>query len=138
METLYTAIAHATGGENAGHVRSEDDRIDFDTRQALEGDGEGSSTNPQQLFAAGYAASFLSALHGAGAEFKTDTSEAAVSATVELSRSGEGYTHGIELVIYLPKVAAEQREQVVERAFHICPYSNSIRGNIEVTRTLVD
>ncbi len=66
MEPIYTAIAHASGGGRDGHVRSEDDRIDFDTRPPKEMGGSGEGTNPEQLFAAGYSACFLGATHLVG------------------------------------------------------------------------
>src|SRR3954471_23066563 len=80
MDIAYTAIAHATGGGRDGHVRSEDDLLDFDTRPPKELGGSGEGTNPEQLFAAGFAACFLSALHAVGRSEKANTTDAAVSA----------------------------------------------------------
>ena len=73
MESLYTAIAHASGGGRDGHVRSEDDRLDLDTRPPKEMGGTGEGTNPEQLFAAGYSACFLSALHVVGKRLGSGT-----------------------------------------------------------------
>jgi osmotically inducible protein OsmC len=139
METIYTAIAHASGGGRDGHVRSEDDLLDLDTRPPKELGGSGEGTNPEQLFAAGYAACFLSAIHAVGRTLKISTTDAAVSASVNLGSNGEGgFGLSVELDVYIPAVSAEQRQEVVEAAHQVCPYSNATRGNIEVTLTLVD
>ena len=139
MEALYTAIAHATGGGRNGHVLSEDNRIDMDVRTPKEMGGSGEGTNPEQLFAAGYSACFLNALLGVGRRMKLDTSDAAVSASISLGKVSE-YAFGLsgELVIYLPNVPVERRQEVVDLAHQACPYSNATRGNMDVTLTLVD
>jgi osmotically inducible protein OsmC len=139
MEALYTAIAHATGGGRNGHVLSEDNRIDMDVRTPKEMGGSGEGTNPEQLFAAGYSACFLNALLGVGRRMKLDTTDAAVSASISLGKVSE-YAFGLsgELVIYLPNVPVESRQEVVDLAHQACPYSNATRGNMDVTLTLVD
>jgi osmotically inducible protein OsmC len=139
METLYTAIAHASGGGRDGHVISEDNRIDLDTRVPKEMGGTGEGTNPEQLFAAGYAACFLSAIHGVGRAMKLDTTDAGVSSSVSIGKISEtGFGLAVELDVYLPNVAAEQRQQVIDAAHAVCPYSNATRGNVEVTLTVVE
>jgi len=139
MEIAYTAIAHATGGGRDGHVRSEDDLIDFDTRPPKEMGGTGEGTNPEQLFAAGYAACFLSAMHLVGKKLGVDTTDAGVSASVGIGSNGEGgFGLAVELHIYAPAVPAERRQELADAAHSVCPYSNATRGNIEVTLTLVD
>ena len=139
MEPIYTAIAHASGGGRDGHVRSEDDRLDFETRPPKEMGGSGEGINPEQLFAAGYAACFLSAVHGVGRGLKVDTTGAAVSASVAIgSIVNGGYGLAVELDIYAPNVPADRRQELADGAHQICPYSNATRGNIEVTLTLVD
>jgi Ohr subfamily peroxiredoxin len=139
METLYTAIAHASGGGRDGHVLSEDNRIDMDTRPPKEMGGSGEGTNPEQLFAAAYAACFLSAMHGVGKRMGVDTKEAQVSASVGIGRvSDVAYGIAVELDVYAPNVPVEQRQQLVDAAHQVCPYSNATRGNVEVTLTLVD
>ena len=139
MEIQYTAIAHATGGGRDGHVRSEDDRLDFDTRPPKELGGSGEGTNPEQLFAAGYSACFLSAIHAVGKRLGIDTADSQVSASVGIGPNGEGgYGLAVELDIYAPNVPAERRQELVDAAHQVCPYSNATRGNIEVTLTLVD
>ena len=138
MDTIYTAIAHASGGGRDGHVLSEDNRIDMDTRPPKEMGGTGEGTNPEQLFASGYAACFLSAIHGAGRYLKLDTKDSGVSASVSIGKvSEQAYGLGVELDIYLPNVPADRRQDVADLAHANCPYSNATRGNIEVRLTLV-
>ncbi|MFB2580321.1 organic hydroperoxide resistance protein [Herbiconiux sp. P15] len=139
MEAIYTAIAHASGGGRDGHVRSEDDRLDLDTRPPKEMGGSGDGTNPEQLFAAGYSACFLGAVHAAGRELKLDTTDAAVSASVAIGSNGEGgFGLAVELDVYVPNVSPEEAKQVADKAHTICPYSNATRGNIEVKVSIVE
>ncbi|MCS5736002.1 organic hydroperoxide resistance protein [Herbiconiux daphne] len=139
MESLYTAIAHASGGGRDGHVRSEDDRLDFDTRPPKEMGGSGEGTNPEQLFAAGYSACFLSALHAAGRQLSLDTTDAAVSASVSIGKTDEGgFGLAVELDVYVPNVTPDEAQQLADRAHELCPYSNATRGNIDVALTIVE
>ncbi|MDO4045414.1 organic hydroperoxide resistance protein [Clavibacter michiganensis] len=139
MESIYTAIAHASGGGRDGHVRSEDDRIDFDTRPPKEMGGSGEGTNPEQLFAAGYSACFLGATHLVGKNAGVDTKDAGVSASVSIGDNGQGgFGLAVELDVYLPNVAPERRQEIADAAHQVCPYSNATRGNIDVKVTIVD
>ncbi|WP_223692617.1 organic hydroperoxide resistance protein [Leifsonia poae] len=139
MDIAYTAIAHASGGGRDGHVRSEDDLLDLDTRPPKEMGGSGEGTNPEQLFAAGYAACFLSAVHAVGRREKLDTTDAAVSASVGIGPNGEGgFALAVELDVYIPRLGREQAEQLAEAAHLVCPYSNATRGNVPVQLTIVD
>jgi Ohr subfamily peroxiredoxin len=139
MDIAYTAIAHATGGGRDGHVRSEDDRLDLDTRPPRELGGSGDGTNPEQLFAAGFAACFLSAIHAVGRAEKLDTTDAAVSASVGIGPDGDGgFALAVELDVYIPRVGREQADDLVEKAHRVCPYSNATRGNIPVKLTVVE
>ena len=139
MEIAYTAIAHATGGGRDGHVRSEYDLLDLDTRPPKEMGGNGEGTNPEQLFAAGYAACFLSAMHLVGRQLGVDTTDAGVSASVGIGPNGEGgFGLAVELHVYTPQVPVERRQELADAAHTVCPYSNATRGNIEVTLTQVD
>jgi Ohr subfamily peroxiredoxin len=139
LDIVYTAAAHATGGGRDGHVRTEDDRVDLDTRPPREMGGSGEGTNPEQLFAAGYAACFLGALHAAGRELDVDTTGAEVSAEVGIGGDGQGgFGLAVELDVYAPAAQPEQRHRLVERAHEICPYSNATRGNITVALSIVD
>jgi osmotically inducible protein OsmC len=140
LDIAYTAIAHATGGGRDGHVRSEDDRIDMDTRPPKELGGSGDGTNPEQLFAAGYAACFLSALHGCAKQMGLDSTDASVSASVGIGKQsdGPGFGLAVELDVFTPNVAPESRQALADAAHSVCPYSNATRGNVEVTVALVD
>ena len=139
MDIAYTAIAHATGGGRDGHVRSDNDRIDMETRPPKELGGSGEGTNPEELFAAAYAACFLSAMHGVGKRLGLDTKDAQVSASVGIGSNGEGgFGIAVELDIYTPNVAPDRRQELADAAHHVCPYSNATRGNVDVTLTLVD
>jgi len=139
LEIAYTAIAHATGGGRDGHIVSEDGRLDLDTRPPKELGGSGEGTNPEQLFAAGYAACFLSALHGSAKALGVDTTDAAVSASVGIGPNGDGgYGLAVELDVYMPNVPVDRRGEASDAAHAVCPYSNATRGNVEVTITIVD
>ncbi|RFA17974.1 organic hydroperoxide resistance protein [Subtercola boreus] len=139
MEAIYTAIAHASGGGRDGHVRSEDDRLDLDTRPPTEMGGTGDGTNPEQLFAAGYSACFLSALHVVGKRLGVDTTDAEVSASVSIGSNGEGgFGLAVELDVYIPKASREQAQEAADAAHTVCPYSNATRGNIDVTISVVE
>jgi osmotically inducible protein OsmC len=139
MEALYTAIAHASGNGRNGHVLSEDNRIDMDVRTPIEMGGTGEGTNPEQLFASGYAACFLSAVLGVARRLRLDAADAAVSASVSIGKVSEfGFGLSAELDVYLPNVPADQRQQVVDLAHENCPYSNATRGNMDVTLAIVD
>lgn len=140
MEALYTAIAHASGGGRDGHVRSEDDRLDFDTRPPVELGGSGEGTNPEQLFAAGYSACFLGAIHAAGRILKLDTTDAAVSASVTLGKGADdGFELAVELDIYVPNVSSDEARTLANTAHDdICPYSKATRNNVPVTLNIVE
>jgi Ohr subfamily peroxiredoxin len=139
MQTLYTAIAHATGDGRNGEVYTDDDQLRTDVRIPTELGGPGGATNPEQLFAAGYAACFHSALKLVGRQEHLDMDGTEVSASVglgQLDNGGFGLTK-IELDVYAPNVARDAAEAVVAKAHTVCPYSNATRGNVEVTLTVV-
>jgi len=139
MDILYTAIAHATGGGRDGHIRSEDDRLDLDTRPPKEMGGSGDGTNPEQLFAAGYAACFLSAIHGTARGLGLDSKDAQVSASVGIGKTSDtAFGLAVELDVFLPNVPDERRQELVDAAHRVCPYSNATRGNVEVKLVVVD
>jgi Ohr subfamily peroxiredoxin len=135
---LFTTSATAHGGRT-GHITTEDNRLEVDlsTPKAVGGAG-GEGTNPEQLFAAGYAACFQSALGVAGRQAKIDTSESIVTGNVSLLRNGAGgFKLGVELVVAVPGVDYSTVQELVEKAHEVCPYSNATRGNIDVTLTVV-
>ncbi len=130
---LYTARATATGGR-AGHVVSEDGLLDMDLRPPREMGGPGGATNPEQLFAAGYAACFQSALGVVGRRAQVDTSNSLVEADVSIGPvGGGGYGLAVALRVTIPGAGPAQARALAEAAHQVCPYSNATRGNIEVT-----
>jgi len=131
MSALYTAAATANGRE--GRAVSSDGQLDLTLAfpPALGGDGKG--TNPEQLFAAGYAACFASALGAVGRQSKVDTGEISVTAEVSLNKEGEGFALSVVLRVELPdELQNESGRKLVEAAHQVCPYSNATRGNIPV------
>jgi len=128
----YTAVATATGGR-AGHARSDDGTLDVDLRVPQEMGGPGGGTNPEQLFAAGYAACFQGALAVAGRRRKVDTSGSLVSCRVSIGPVGKAFGLAVELDVEVPGVDAATCEQLAAEAHEVCPYSNATRGNIAVT-----
>jgi lipoyl-dependent peroxiredoxin len=132
VKALYTAQATVTGGR-AGHARSSDGILDVDLRVPEAMGGPGGGTNPEQLFAAGYAACFQSALGTVGRRQKVDTSDSTVTARVSLGPIGGGaYGLAVTLEVVIPQVNAERAGELVAAAHEVCPYSNATRGNIEV------
>ncbi|MFD7693654.1 organic hydroperoxide resistance protein [Streptomyces sp. NPDC059374] len=132
MDALYTAVATATHGRD-GRAVSNDGRIDVKLAPPVELGGNGEGTNPEQLFAAGYAACFGSALGLVGRQAKVDVSEAAVTAEVGIGKQGEGFGLKVTLRVELPDTLDETTgRKLVEQAHQVCPYSNATRGNIDV------
>ncbi|MFD0199694.1 MULTISPECIES: organic hydroperoxide resistance protein [Saccharothrix] len=137
MQVLYTAQAIAVGDGRNGEVRSSDGVIDeqLSTPKELGGPG-GDKTNPEQLFAAGYAACFHSALKVAARQAKVQVGETSVTAKVDLGPDGNGgFQLAVELATHIPGAEQAVAEQLVAAAHRICPYSNATRGNIEVALT---
>jgi Ohr subfamily peroxiredoxin len=135
--TLYTARAHVEGGRAAGHGHTSDGALDVDLRVPSEMGGTGGGTNPEQLFAVGYAACFEGALGVAGRRAKLETDDAAIDSEVSLSPDGKGgFLLSVKLDVSLPGVDDTQAAVDVVRAAHqVCPYSNATRGNIDVELT---
>jgi Ohr subfamily peroxiredoxin len=134
IEVVYSTESTATGGGRDGHVKSNDGRIDLDTRppKAMGGSGEG--TNPEQLFAAGYAACFLGALRLVSGKAKVKL-EDATSVSVEIgfgkdSEGGFGLTG--KIVGYLPGLDQSVADDLMHQAHGVCPYSKATRGNVDV------
>jgi osmotically inducible protein OsmC len=134
---LYTAKAHVTGGRAQGHGRTSDGALDVDLRLPPEMGGQGGGTNPEQLFAVGYAACFEGALGVVARRAKVETGDAAIESEVSLSPDGHGgFFLSVGLDVTLPSVAdAAAAAELVRAAHQVCPYSNATRGNIEVTLT---
>ena len=137
MQVLYTASARAPGDGRAGHVRTSDGTVELDLAVPKEMGGAGGAANPEQLFAAGYAACFHSALRVVARQAKADVSGSVVEAEVGIGPNGSGgYGLAVTLVVDLPAVERAAAEQLVDAAHQVCPYSNATRGNVEVTRTV--
>jgi lipoyl-dependent peroxiredoxin len=133
IKPLYTARATATGGR-AGHAVSDDGVLDLDLKPPTEMGGPGGATNPEQLFAVGYAACFQSALGVVGRRQHVDTSASTVEADVTIGTiPGGGYGLAVALRISISGTDAETTRALAEAAHQVCPYSNATRGNIDVT-----
>ena len=133
MSNLYTAEATATGGRS-GHTRSTDGRLDLGLSVPAEigGDG-GPGTNPEQLFAAGYAACFQGALGVVARRQKIELSEdSTITARVGLQKSGLAFALDVELEGRFPGLTREQGEALMHAAHEVCPYSVATRGNVDV------
>ena len=136
-KTLYTAAAHVTGGRAEGHGRTSDGELDVQLRLPKELGGQGDGTNPEELFAVGYAACFEGALGVVGRRAKTETGDVEIDSKVSLSpNSSGGFELSVELDVRLPSVGEQQQAiELVRAAHHVCPYSNATRGNISVVLT---
>jgi lipoyl-dependent peroxiredoxin len=133
-KTLYTAAAHVTGGRDAGHGRSSDGALEVDLRLPVEMGGQGDGTNPEELFAVGYAACFEGALGTVARRAREEVGEVAIDSKVSLVATDErGFTVAVELDVILPAVSdPEKAVELVRAAHRVCPYSNATRGNIDV------
>ncbi|MBV9607552.1 MAG: organic hydroperoxide resistance protein [Solirubrobacterales bacterium] len=132
-KVVYTAEATVTGGREQGHGKTTDGELDVQLRPPNEGGG----TNPEQLFAVGYAACFEGALGVAARRAKAEVGDASIDSKVSLiTTEDRGFNVAVQLDVSLPQVKdAEEAKQIVAAAHEICPYSNATRGNVEVTLT---
>ncbi len=132
-KVVYTAEATVTGGREKGHGKTSDGALDVQLRPPTEGGG----TNPEQLFAVGYAACFEGALGVAARRARAEVGDASIESKVSLiTTEDRGFNVAVELDVTLPQVQdAEEAKQIVAAAHEICPYSNATRGNVEVTLT---
>jgi Ohr subfamily peroxiredoxin len=136
VKTLYTAVATATDGGRNGRTRTDDGKLDLalSMPESMGGPG-GDGTNPEQLFAAGYAGCFANAMRSsARRDGHEDVVEGAtVTARVDIGAIGGGrFGLAVELDVDVPRLAQPDAEQLVAKAHERCPYSNAIRGNIPV------
>ncbi|NDZ93170.1 organic hydroperoxide resistance protein [Streptomyces sp. SID6673] len=139
MKAIYTAEALATGDGRNGHARTSDGKLDVDLDMPKELGGSGVGTNPEQLFAAGYAACFHSALRLVAGQAGADVTDSAVGARVSLgSTESGGFGLAVELEVSLPSVDDVTAKSLVDKAHEVCPYSNATRGNIDVALSLAD
>ena len=138
MKTLYTAEVTATGGRS-GHVKSSDGVIDMDVTVPEGLGGKGGASNPEQLFAAGYASCFQSALMlVAGKQRINLEKESTVTAHVSLNQlDNDNYGLSVKLDVDLKSLDKEQAKQLVDQAHEVCPYSVGTRGNINVELNVI-
>ncbi|MDP2258688.1 MAG: organic hydroperoxide resistance protein [Caulobacter sp.] len=135
MTILYTATATASGGRD-GTARTDDGVLDvaLSTPRGLGGPGKAGATNPEQLFAAGYAACFDSALRFVARSLGVTVADSAVTAEVGIGPNDTGgFGLAVALTVSLPGLERDAAQKLVETAHQVCPYSNATRGNIEVS-----
>jgi Ohr subfamily peroxiredoxin len=134
---LYTAAAHVTGGRAKGHGRSSDGELEVDLRLPRELGGEGDGTNPEELFAVGFAACFEGALGVVARRARLEAGDVAIDSKVMLFPTEErGFKLSVALDVTLPSVEdTGQAVELVRAAHRVCPYSNATRGNIDVALT---
>ena len=132
---LYTAKAHTTGGREGGASRTSDGRLDV--KLTVPGT-PGNGTNPEQLFAVGWSACFLSAIKHVGAQMKVRIpADLAVDPEVDLFMGEDGFSLKARLNVSLPGLDREVAQSVLDAAHQTCPYSKATRGNIDVAINLV-
>jgi lipoyl-dependent peroxiredoxin len=136
-KAIYTAEATVTGGRAEGHGATNDGVLDVQLRVPTEMGGDGGGTNPEQLFAVGYAACFEGALGVVGRREKAEVGDVSIASRVSLiTTEARGFTVAVELDVSLPQIAdPEQAVRIVAAAHEVCPYSNATRGNIDVRLT---
>ena len=136
MKVLYTAHATVTGGRDAGHGATADVTRDVQLRTPPELGGEGGGTNPEQLFAVGYAACFEGAIKTIARREKVDADAVSIDSSVSLGPGDDrSFTIAVGLDVTLPEFDDDRAVELVRAAHQVCPYSNATRGNIDVTLT---
>ena len=139
MTTLDTAEALATGEGRDGHGRTTDGKVDVDLSIPTEMGGNGKGTNPEQLFAVGYAACYHSALRMVAGQQKADISDSSVGAKVSIGpNDAGGFQLAVVLEVTLPNLDHDTAQALADKAHEVCPYSNATRGNIDVQITVSD
>ena len=131
-KVLYTAQAISTGDGRNGHVTSAHGRIDLDLAVPPEMGGSGNGANPEELFAAGYAACYHSALRATARRTGVDVNGSTVTADVGIGPEGDAFDLVVTLEIYLPNACPEQAREAADAAHQVCPFSRATRGNISV------
>jgi len=139
MDALYTAEALATGAGRNGHVTTTSGTVDLDLAIPKSMGGSGNGANPEELFASGYAACFLSALQMVARTRKIAVEGSSVGSLVHVMPNGEGgFVLAVDLEVVIPEVEHELAQELADAAHQVCPYSNATRGNITVTITVTD
>jgi Ohr subfamily peroxiredoxin len=133
-KVLYTAKAHTTGGRD-GRSATSDGMLDVKLALPKEMGGQGGGTNPEQLFACGYSACFMSAMKYVAGQRKVPLpASASIDASVSIGQIPQGgFGLAVELAVHLPGMDATAAKEIVDAAHQVCPYSNATRGNIEVS-----
>lgn len=132
MKTLYTAHAKVKGGRN-GHGETDDGNINVDLASPGSPRAKPGTTNPEQLFAVGYAGCFGGALEFIAKKDNIDVSQSEVHADVSLNQDDNGFFLSVTLSVSMPGIDKDVAEQLLEKTHQFCPYSKATRGNIEVT-----
>lgn len=138
MKTMYTAVSTAKGGR-AGSVKSDDGKVDIQLSvpKAMGGDN-GNGTNPEQLFASGYAACYGSALQAVAEKEKVELGDFSVTANVSIGKTeNDDFQLAVILDTYIPNIDVKKGEELVNKAHEVCPYSRATRDNIDVTLNLM-
>ena len=130
---IYTAEAHVTGGRADGHGKTSDGTLEVDLRLPVEMGGDGGGTNPEQLFAVGYAACFEGAIKAIARRQKLDADDVTIDSRVDFGPGEDrSFKIAVALDVTLPGFDEEQAAEIVAAAHKVCPYSNATRGNIDV------
>lgn len=139
MDALYTTEALSTGAGRDGHVAVAGSDLAFDLAVPKEMGGSGAGANPEQLFAAGYAACFHSALQAVARGRKIAIEGSSVGSRVSIGSNGEGgFQLAVQLEVVIPELDHATAQELADAAHEVCPYSNATRGNIDVTVTVSD
>lgn len=138
FEPMYTTEALATGAGRDGHVQTQDGYVSMDLAIPKEMGGSGNGANPEELFAAGYAACFHSALQGVARQAKKELGDSSVGAQVSIGKQGEGFGLAVKLEVVIPDLPHDEAQELADAAHKVCPYSNATRGNIPVDVVVAD
>ena len=139
MDAIYTAEALATGAGRNGHVTTTSRNVDLDLAIPTAMGGSGNGANPEELFAAGYAACFHSALQSVARMQKIAVNGSSVGSQVHIYPNDEGgFVLGVDLEVILPELEHDQAQALADAAHKVCPYANATRGNIVVNITVSD
>ncbi|MCB4208178.1 organic hydroperoxide resistance protein [Arthrobacter sp. UM1] len=139
-DVLYSIDALSTGDARNGHVRTSDGALDLDLAAPSSMGGSGNGFNPEQLFAAGYAACFHGALKAVAREKKSSVEDSSVESKVDFLKdaSDGGFRLAVTLTVRIPGMEEEAAQELADAAHAMCPYSKATRGNIDVTVTVAD
>ncbi|HCD3015258.1 TPA: organic hydroperoxide resistance protein [Corynebacterium striatum] len=138
MEPLYTTEALATGAGRNGRSVVKDSDLDFDLAAPKEMGGSGDGVNPEQLFAAGYAACFHGALQLVAKGEGADLGESSVGARVSIGKDEISFGLAVELEVTIPNLPHDEVQKLADKAHEVCPYSKATRGNIDVKVSVVE